>query len=347
MTKSVFVYIIGYYSEINKIMVKILITGGAGFIGSHLAEKLLEQGNEIFIIDNLSTGSMDNIKHLMSNERFNFTEGSVLDEDLMAGMIKGKDQIYHLAAAVGVKQILGKPLKSLLTNIKGTEIVLQEAEKHKIKVLVASTSEVCGKGDKMPFKEDDDRTYGSVYNDRWVYAFSKAVDEFLALAYWREKKLPVAVVRLFNVIGPRQTGVYGMVVPTFVKQALKGDDITVYGDMGSEHGEQCRCFADVDDVIGALIKLMAEEKAEGQVVNIGSDEEISMNELAEKVKEWTGSDSEIRKVSYQEAYPEGYEDFKRRVPGLEKVKELIDYEPKIDLEQSVKKIIEYQKTKLK
>ncbi len=324
-------------------MSKIFITGGAGFIGSHLAEKLLEQDNEIFVLDDLSTGSLDNIKHLQDNPNFHFTEGSVLDEELVAKMVEGMDQIYHLAAAVGVKMILGKPLHSLLTNIKGTEIILQYAHKHNIKTLVASTSEVCGKGDNMPFKEDADRTYGSVYNDRWVYAFSKAVDEFLALAYWREKKLPVVVVRLFNVIGPRQTGTYGMVVPFFVEQALKNEDITVYGDGSESHGEQSRCFTDISDVIGALVKLMENKEAEGQVVNIGSDNEISMNDLASQIKEWANSNSNITQVLYEDAYPEGFEDFKRRVPDLTKVKELIGYEPKVDLKQSIEKIIEYNK----
>jgi len=324
---------------------KILITGGAGFIGSHLAESLLNQGDEVFVVDNLSTGSLDNIKHLDKDSKFHFTKGSVLDEELMAKLIKAKDQAYHLAAAVGVKRILGRPLDSLLTNIKGTEIVLKEASKNNVKVLVASTSEVCGK-DKPPtdgFSEDADRTYGSVYNDRWVYALSKAVDEFLALAYWREKKLPVVVVRLFNVIGPRQSGAYGMVVPTFVKQALKGEPITVYGDSSQAHGEQTRCFADISDVIAALVKLMNTSEVEGQVINVGSDEEISINQLARKVKELVNSQSEIVKVNYREAYPEGYEDFKRRKPNLTKVKELIDYQPKVRLEESIKKIIAYQK----
>ncbi len=322
---------------------EILITGGAGFIGSHLAEKLLVKGEEVFVLDNLSTGSLKNIKHLENNDKFHFQEGDVLDEKLAAELVQGKDQVYHLAAAVGVRQILGKPLNSLLTNIKGTEIVLAEAAKNNIKTLVASSSEVCGKGEKVPFKEDDDRTYGSVDNDRWVYAFSKAVDEFLGLAYFREKNLPVVVVRLFNVIGPRQTGVYGMVVPSFIKQALANEPITVYGDSSSSHGQQSRCFADVDDVVNALIKLMAVKEAEGKVTNIGSDEEISIMELAQKIKEWTGSSSEIKNVSYQEAYPEGYEDFKRRVPDLSRIKQMIDYQPAISLKQSVERIVKHLK----
>ncbi len=322
-------------------MAKILITGGAGFVGSHLAEKLLQKGEEVFVVDNLSTGSLKNIEHLKENQNFHFIQGSVLDEDLMEEVIQPVDEIYHLAAAVGVRQILGKPLKSLLTNIKGTEIVLKEAEKGRVKTLVVSSSEVCGKGDKLPFREEDDRTYGSVYNDRWVYAFSKAVDEFLGLAYWREKNLPVVIIRLFNVIGPRQTGFYGMVVPTFVKQALKGENITVFGD-----GQQCRCFADVDDITDALIKLMAEKKGEGKLFNLGSNREISINHLAELVKKQTSSSSEIIHIPYEKAYPEGYEDFRRRVPDITKIKNLIGYGVKVSLEESIRKIIEYQKTTL-
>jgi len=315
---------------------KILITGGAGFIGSHLTEKLLEQGEEVFVLDDLSTGSLENIKHLKDNKNFHFIEGSVLDEDLMAENIAEVDEVYHLAAAVGVRLILGKPLHSLLTNIKGTEIVLKEAAKKKTKVLITSTSEVCGKGDKLPFREEDDRTYGSVYNDRWVYAFSKAVDEFLGLAYWREKGLPVVIVRLFNIIGPRQTGFYGMVVPTFIKQALKGEPITVFGD-----GEQSRCFADVEDVVGALITLMAIEKGLGQVVNLGSNREVTINQLAEMVKNLTASASGVVHIPYEKAYADGYEDFRHRVPDIAKIKTLIGYQPKFTLEESLKKIIAY------
>lgn len=329
---------------------KVLITGGAGFIGSHLAEKLLKNGDEIFVVDDLSTGSLKNIEHLRNKEGFHFIEGSVLNEDLMAKTVEQVDEVYHLAAAVGIKTILDKPLDSLLTNIRGTEIVLQEVAKKGAKVLIASSSEVYGKGDKVPFKESDDRTYGSAYNDRWTYAFSKAVDEFLGLAYWREKKLPIIIVRLFNVIGPRQTGFYGMVAPTFVEQALKGQPITVYGD-----GKQTRCFTDVDDIADALIKLMAEKQAEGKLFNLGSDIEISVNELAELVKKETNSSSEIKPVPYKEAYPESleddnipipYEDFRRRVPDITKIKNLIGFEPKITLEESIKKIIEFQKKSL-
>jgi len=316
---------------------KILISGGAGFIGSHLAEKLLKDNKEVFVVDNLSTGRLENIEHLKSNKDFHFIEGSVLDEDLMKELIGKVDQVYHLAAAVGVKKILKEPLDCLLTNIKGTEIVLKEAEKRNVKVLIASSSEVYGKGDKVPFKEQDDRIYGSVYNNRWIYAFSKGVDEFLSLAYYKEKNLPVIVVRFFNVIGPRQVGRYGMVVPTFVKQGLKGEPITVYGD-----GEQTRSFADVEDIIGAIIKLMDTKQAEGQVINLGADREISMNNLAKKVKELTNSSSKITHIPYAQAYPDGFEDLKRRVPDISNVRKMIGYEPKFSLEETIKKIIKCQ-----
>ncbi len=316
---------------------KILITGGAGFIGSHLTEKLIEQGNEIFIIDNLSTGRLENIKHLQDNKKLHFVKGSVLDEKLMAELIAQVDEIYHLAAAVGVKHILEKPLDCLLVNLNGTEIVLRQAEKRKVKVLIASSSEVYGKGDKVPFKEQDDRVYGSVYNNRWIYAFSKGVDEFLGLAYYKEKNVPVIVVRFFNVIGPRQVGRYGMVVPNFVKQALKSEPITVYGN-----GNQTRSFADVDDIIRAIIKLMDTKQAEGQVINLGADKEISINNLAKKVKELTKSSSKITHIPYNQAYPDGFEDLRRRVPDISNVRRMIGYEPKFSLEETIKKIIKYQ-----
>lgn len=316
---------------------KILISGGAGFIGSHLAEKLLEDNKEVFVVDNLSTGRLENIEHLKSNKDFHFVKGSVLDEDLMKELMGKVDQVYHLAAAVGVKKILEEPLDCLLTNINGTEIVLKEAAKRSVKILIASSSEVYGKGDKVPFKEEDDRIYGSVYNNRWIYAFSKGVDEFLGLAYYKEKKLPVIIVRFFNVIGPRQVGRYGMVVPTFVKQGLKNEPITVYGD-----GEQTRSFADVEDIVNAIIKLMDTKQAEGQVINLGADREISINNLAKKVKELTNSSSEITHIPYTQAYPDGFEDLRRRVPDISNVRKMIGYEPKFSLEETIKKIIKYQ-----
>jgi len=316
---------------------KILISGGAGFIGSHLAEKLLKDNKEVFVVDNLSTGRLENIEHLKSNENFHFIEGSVLDEVLMKELIGKVEQVYHLAAAVGVKKILEEPLDCLLTNIKGTEIVLKEAEKRKVKVLIASSSEVYGKGDKVPFKEEDDRIYGSVYNNRWIYAFSKGVDEFLGLAYYKEKNVPVIIVRFFNVIGPRQIGRYGMVVPTFIKQAFKGEPITVYGD-----GNQTRSFADVDDIVKAIIKLMNTKQAEGQVINLGADREISINNLAKKVKELINSSSKITHIPYNQAYPDGFEDLRRRVPDISNARRMIGYEPKFSLEETIKKIIKYQ-----
>lgn len=324
-------------------MSKILITGGAGFIGSHLSEKLVQRGEEVVAVDNLSTGSVKNIEHLRKHKNFHFVEGSVLDEKLMTKEVNKAEQVYHLAAAVGVKKVLEKQLDCLLVNIRGTEIVLQEAGKNKAKVLITSTSEVCGKSGKVPFSEEDDRTYGSVYKARWIYAFSKGVDELLGLAYHREKGLPVVIVRLFNVIGPRQTGEYGMVVPTFVRQALKGEPVTVFGD-----GDQTRCFADVDDITDALIKLMDVKEAEGRVLHLGSDKEISINDLAATILHLTDRPSESRKyVSYEDAYPEGgYEDFRRRVPDLAKVRALIAFEPKIPLSETVRKIIEYQSQQL-
>jgi UDP-glucose 4-epimerase len=317
----------------------ILVTGGAGFIGSHLAEELLKRRDKVIVLDNLSTGSLNNLKNIKKDKNLTFVKGSVLDEKLVRRLVVKSNQIYHLAAAVGVRMILGKPLSSLLTNIKGTEIILHEASKKRIKVVLTSSSEVCGKDENMPFKEEGDRTYGSVYNDRWVYAFSKAVDEFLGLAYWREKKLPVIIVRLFNVVGPRQTGRYGMVVPSFVKQAMSLKPIIVFGD-----GKQSRCFADVSDVIGALVKLMRSKKAEGHVINLGSDREITINALAKKVKTLSDSRSKIKHIPYKKAYPDGYEDFRRRVPDISKIRKLINYKPKVTLEQSIGKIINYHQS---
>ena len=313
----------------------ILVTGGAGFIGSHLAEKLLNQGEEVFVVDDLSTGSLDNIKHLKDNKSFHFTEGSVLDESLMAELISQADEIYHLAAAVGVKTVIEKPLDSLLNNLRGAEIVFEAATSKLIPVLFASTSEVYGKNENIPFQEDSDRVYGSAYNTRWGYGMSKGVDEFLALAYFREKKLPVTIVRLFNVIGPRQSEAYGMVVPRFIKQALTGEPLTVYGD-----GHQTRCFANVKDVVQGLVDLTKNKEAFGQIFNLGSDEEIAIKELAQKVKALTGSKSEIVFVPYSEVYGPGFEDMLYRKPDLSKIKQAIDYQPKLSLEETLKQIID-------
>ncbi len=313
---------------------KILITGGAGFIGSHLSEKLLDAGHSVAIIDNLSTGRLSNISHLISHDRFTFTIDTILNQTTMERLISECDQIYHLAAAVGVKYIIDNPLLSLRTNITGTEIVLELANKYKKKVLITSTSEIYGKSENVPFKEEDDRLLGSTHISRWSYSSAKAIDEFLSLAYYREKKLPVVIVRCFNTVGPRQTGQYGMVIPKFVKNALLDHPLTIFGD-----GEQSRCFADVQDVSDGLIKLMAEKKAEGEIFNIGNTEEIKIKDLAALIKKMTGSSSKIETIDYADAYEEGFEDMMRRVPDITKIKELVGYEPKYSLDMILERII--------
>jgi UDP-glucose 4-epimerase len=315
---------------------RVLITGGAGFIGSHLSDAYLERGDEVFIIDDLSTGSIDNIAHLKPNPRFHYTIDSVHNQPAIAELIDQCDVVFHLAAAVGVKLIVESPVRTIETNVRGTEVVLKQANKKKKKVLVASTSEVYGLSNDVPFREDGNLVMGATTKGRWSYACSKAIDEFLALAYWREKKLPTVVVRLFNTVGPRQTGQYGMVIPTFVRQALAGRPITVYGD-----GAQTRCFGFVKDVVGALMKLMDTEEAVGQVFNIGSNEEVSIMELAERVKELAGSKSEIVRVPYDEAYEEGFEDMPRRVPDISKVGALVGFRPTMDLDGILQSVIEY------
>jgi UDP-glucose 4-epimerase len=315
---------------------KILITGGAGFIGSHLAEKLLSEWKEVFVLDNLSTGSLENINHLKENDKFHFTEGSVLDKELVFDLVSKADQVYHLAAAVGVKTVVEKPLESFLINIEGTKNVLDAAVERKVPVLLASTSEVYGKNDSLPFSEEHDRVYGSAYHARWGYGMSKGSDEFLGLAYYREKGLPVVIVRLFNVIGPRQSGAYGMVVPRFIQQALKGEDITVHGS-----GDQTRCFGYVEDVVGALAALIEAPGALGHIFNLGSDEEISINDLARKIIALTGSKSEIKRIPYAEVYGPEFDDMLHRRPDLSKIKEVIGFKPEYNLEGSLKKIIEY------
>ncbi len=315
---------------------KSLITGGAGFIGSHLAERFLDKGDEVYVIDNFSTGSLDNIQHLLSESKFHLTVGTILNEKTVEPLVQACDQIFHLAAAVGVRLIIEKPVDTIETNILGTEIVLRLANKYKKKVLITSTSEVYGKGNHVPFKEVDDRTYGPTVKSRWSYATSKAVDEFLALAYFHEKKLPVVIVRLFNTIGPRQTGSYGMVVPSFVQQALLGHPITVYGD-----GEQTRSFTYVDDVVSALLQLMEHPQAAGEVFNVGNSEEISINDLASLVKKTVGGDSEIVHIPYEEAFEKGFEDMQRRVPDISKINKLIGFNPTVSLDESIKRIIEY------
>jgi UDP-glucose 4-epimerase len=315
---------------------RVLITGGAGFIGSHLSDAYLERGDEVYVIDDLSTGSIENIQHLKNNPRFHYTIDTVHNQPLVAELVDQCDVIFHLAAAVGVKLIVESPVRTIETNVRGTEVVLGLANKKKKKVLVASTSEVYGLSTEVPFREDGNLVMGATTKGRWSYACSKAIDEFLALAYWREKKLPTIVVRLFNTVGPRQTGQYGMVIPSFVKQALAGRPITVYGD-----GKQTRCFGYVGDVVGALVKLMDKTEAVGQVFNIGSNEEVSILELAQRVKELTNSTSEINFVPYDEAYEEGFEDMPRRVPDISKIDALVGFRPEMKLDGILQSVIEY------
>lgn len=315
---------------------RVLITGGAGFIGSHLAEAYLQRGDDVLVIDDLSTGTIENIRHLKDHPQFQYTIDSVHHKPVTAELVDQSDVIFHLAAAVGVKLIVESPVRTIETNVKGTEVVLELANKKKKKVLIASTSEVYGLSTDVPFREDGNLVMGATTKGRWSYACSKAIDEFLALAYWREKKLPTTVVRLFNTVGPRQTGRYGMVIPTFVKQALAGRPITVYGD-----GNQSRCFGYVEDVVGALIKLMDHPDSVGQVFNIGSNEEISIFKLAEKVKELTSSDSEIVFVPYDEAYEEGFEDMPRRVPDITKIRKLVGFQPRMPLDGILQSVINY------
>jgi len=317
---------------------RVLITGGAGFIGSHLADAYLQRGDEVLVIDDLSTGTIDNIQHLKSNPKFHYTIDSVHNQPVTAELVDQCDVVFHLAAAVGVKLIVESPVRTIETNVRGTEVVLALANKKQKRVLVASTSEVYGLSADVPFKEDGNLVMGATTKGRWSYACSKAIDEFLALAYWREKKLPTTIVRLFNTVGPRQTGRYGMVIPTFVKQALAGRPITVYGD-----GKQTRCFGYVGDVIGALIKLMDTTESVGQVFNIGSTEEISIFQLAEKVKELTQSSSEIVFVPYDDAYEEGFEDMPRRVPDTTKINKLVGFKPEMTLDGILETVINFHR----
>ena len=315
---------------------KVLITGGAGFIGSHLADELIKAGDEVTVLDDLSTGRFENIEHLDGNKSFNFVEDTILHEDLVDKLVEKIDVVYHLAAAVGVDLIVKKPLESLVTNIKGSEIVLEMVHRYHKKVLITSTSEIYGKNTNGPLKEDDDRILGSPLKSRWSYSTAKAVDEMLAYEYWRQKKVPTVIVRLFNTVGPRQTGAYGMVVPRFVTQALKNEDITVYGD-----GKQSRCFLHVKNVVTALTKLMNNEKAVGNVFNIGSQEEITIEELAKKIIKIAKSSSKIVYIPYDKAYEEGFEDMQRRVPDTTKAKAAIGFKPTMDLEGIIKDVIEY------
>jgi UDP-glucose 4-epimerase len=313
-----------------------LITGGAGFIGSHLSDALLDSGHQVLLLDNLSTGSIDNIAHLKGRPGFEYFIDSVDNEPLLAELIDRSDVIFHLAAAVGVKLIVEQPVHTIETNVHGTEVVLKHANKKKKLVVIASTSEVYGKSEDVPFREDADLVMGPTHKHRWAYACSKAIDEFLALAYWKERKLPVIIVRFFNTVGPRQTGQYGMVIPNFVRQALAGKAITVFGD-----GTQSRSFCHVADVVGALLKLVAEPTAVGEVVNIGNTQEVTIRQLAERVRELSGSTSPIKLVPYDEAYESGFEDMPRRVPDLTKVHRLIGYQPQYTLDDILNQVIDY------
>jgi UDP-glucose 4-epimerase len=319
---------------------KILITGGAGFIGSHLAERLLAAGDEVAVIDNLSTGSLANIEHIRSNPKFEFVRDTIANGNAMKKLIQHCDMVYHLAAAVGVQLIADDPVHTIETNIHGTEVVLEIANRFSKKILIASTSEVYGKSEAVPFREDDDTVLGSTRFARWAYACSKMVDEFLALAYYQEYKLPVVIVRLFNTVGPRQTGRYGMVVPRFVEQALKDKPLKICGS-----GKQTRCFAYVGDVVDAMTSLMSCQRAAGCVFNIGSTEEVSIESLADKIVALTGSRSPKQFISYEEAYGRPIDDMMRRVPSIERIEKVIGWKPKTTLEQILRVIIEYERNK--
>ena len=317
---------------------KALITGGAGFIGSHLAERLLETGHEVVALDNLSTGSLANLAGVLDDPRFRLVFDDVRNSDTVHLLVEQCDIVFHLAAAVGVRLIVDQPVRTIETNIHGTEVVLSVANKFRKRVLIASTSEVYGKSEKVPFREDDDTVWGPTHFSRWSYACSKAIDEFLGLAYYQQYGLPAVIVRLFNTVGPRQVGQYGMVLPRFVQWALKDEPVCVYGD-----GQQCRCFCHVSDAINALTGLMLSPKSNGEVFNIGSDEETSIEGLADRVIEMTGSKSQKKFISYEEAYGRPFDDMRRRVPCLDKVRQAVGYEPKHDLNATIKSIIDYYK----
>lgn len=320
---------------------RILITGGAGFIGSHLSEYSLACGHEVWAVDDLSTGSMDNVEHLIKHPRFHYHTADILSPHPLAEFVDRCDVIYHLAAAVGVRLVVESPVRTIQTNIRGTEVLLELAnKKHKL-VVVASTSEVYGKANRIPFCEDDDLVIGPPTHGRWSYACSKASDEFLALAYWKEKKLPVIVVRFFNTVGPRQTGRYGMVLPNFVRQALRDEPIQVYGT-----GKQTRCFTDVRDVVWALVKLVQCKGAVGEIFNIGSNEEISIEQLAHTVRSQLRSSSEIKYVPYEQAYEKGFEDMLRRVPSLTKIERSIGYRPTRRLSNIIDGVADYLRPRI-
>jgi len=316
-----------------------LITGGAGFIGSYLSEELLKRGDKVYVIDNLSTGNFNNIKHLLTDEKFKFIQGNILDRYLTERYVKETDIIYHLAAAVGVKYIMEKTLESIQTNVHGTEIILELASKWKKKVMLASTSEVYGKNGSVPYKEDGDRLMGATTTIRWSYSCTKALDEFMALAYFKEQGLPIVIVRFFNTCGPRQTGQYGMVIPRFVRAALLDKPVVVYGD-----GTQTRCFTYVGDAVKAVTALMETEKSIGEIFNVGSTQEIQIRELAQKIIKLTGSSSKIEYISYEEAYGKSFEDMKRRLPDISKIQNLIEWQPEVDMDELLQKVIAYEET---
>lgn len=320
---------------------KVFITGGAGFIGSHVADALIDRGDTVLILDDLSTGSMENIDHLVGRDGFEYRIGSATDVPLVSELVDRCDVTIHLAAAVGVKLIVEKPVHTIETNVRATEVVLGAAAKKQKLVVLASTSEVYGKGIKIPFSEEDDLKLGSTSHSRWAYACSKALDEWLALAYYREKHVPVIVTRFFNTVGPRQTGRYGMVLPTFVSQAVAGEPITVYGT-----GEQSRCFGHVRDAIDAVFKLMDTEAAIGQVVNVGTDREVTIRQLAEMVRDAAGSQSDIVHIPYAEAYAEGFEDLERRVPDVQKLERMTGFRFSRSLEQIVEEVVADARSRL-
>jgi len=311
--------------------VKYLITGGAGFIGSHLAEKLVARGDQVIALDNLATGSTTNLIGI--KEKIQFEPGTILDKVLIDKLVSESDYVVHLAAALGVFNIVNKPLESLRTNLQGSEVVLEACDKYRKPVLIASTSEIYGKNDKVPLNEEDDRIIGHPLKSRWSYSEAKAVDESLAYFYYLENKLPIRIVRFFNTVGPRQVGHYGMVVPRFVSAALKNEPLSVYGS-----GDQVRCFCHVDDAVRALLLVMDSDKALGEVFNVGNNQQISISELAKKVIEITGSTSAIEKIAYDKAYPAGFEDMQRRVPDISKIKQVLGWIPEINLDQTIKDI---------
>jgi UDP-glucose 4-epimerase len=317
-----------------------LITGGAGFIGSHLAERLLEQGERVVLLDNLSTGSMENIRHLKSFENLEYHLDGIENQHLLAELVDDADVIIHLAAAVGVKLIVESPVRTIETNVNGTQLILEAASKKKKLVLLASTSEVYGKNTQVPFREDADLVLGPTTKGRWSYAASKALDEFLTIAYWKEKKQPVIVARFFNTVGPRQTGRYGMVLPNFVKRALQNEPIEVFGN-----GRQSRCFCDVRDTVEALLRIVPLERAIGEVINIGNTEEITIEDLAKTVKQRTGSNSPIDYVPYEKAYEPGFEDMMRRVPSIDKLHALTGFRPQTNLSEIIDRVAAYYRQK--